>query len=201
MSFHLLTAQTLTQADRIQYTAGTTETNIPAYAFIPANAMPSADSASNRDGCVEIHWRLHAFSNTTVGTNADTVTFKLYAGPTPGNTATATAMWTAPAAFTIPRDAVQGCIFEFVAHAQRCPSTTIYAYTKAEWTYTPSSTIDADTTQTWTWNPGAQSASLIGLRDGPFYLWLTATFGSNLASGTFDAKTTVVKAYGLQIPE
>ena len=55
--------------------------------------------------------------------------------------------------------------------------------------------------QVWMWDPAGQGNNLIGLRDGPYYLWLAATFSSNLASGTFDAKTTVVKAYGLRIQD
>lgn len=207
MSFHLLTAQTLTQADRIDMTAGTTETNIPAYAFIPQNAMNSADSSSTRDACVEIHWRFWAFCYTasaTGGSNTDTVTLRLYAGPTPGDTGTATAMWSTPPAFVIDRTAgtLQAVTFELDAVSQRCPSTTIYGYHRCEFTYSPNTTIGSPVVQNWSWTPGVQSATAIGLRDGPYYLWLTAQFSSNLTgSSFFDVRSTVVKAYGLQIPE
>lgn len=198
---HLLCAQTLTQADRHADNAGTTEFVIPAYAFIPKNAMPQADSQTSRDRAAMIDWTLHGFSNVVAGGAGDTITFKLYAGATPGDTGTATSMWAAPPTFTIPRNARQAFRFNFQAIAQRTPSTTIYSYTVAEFWASPSSTVNAAVQSTWTWDPASQGNSLIGLRDGPYYLWLTATFSANSGTGTVytDYKTTVVLGYGLNI--
>lgn len=208
MTFHLLAAQTLTQTDRLSMLTATTETVIPVAAFIPANSMPSADSQSTRDAAAQIDWDLRAFMNTASGTggaNTDTCTFRLYAGAIPLDTASATNMWpNNPPTFVIDRTAgtVQAVQLQISVVAQRVPSTVIYGYAKATCDVSPNSTVVSTGVQRWSWNPLTQSDSLIGLRDGPYYLWLTTQWNSNLAvSGFFDAKTTVVKAYGLRIQD
>lgn len=204
---HLLTAQSLTAGDRHSMLTATTETNIPAYAFIPANSMPVGDSTTAREPCVEIHWRFWAFMNTAAGTgglNTDTVTLRLYCGPTPGDIGTATAMWTTPPAFVLDRTAgtLQAVTFDLSAVTQRTPSTTIYGYHRAQFTASPNATIGSPVLQNWSWVPGAQADTLIGLRDAPYYMWLTSQFNSNLAvGGFFDVRSTVVKAYGLRIQD
>lgn len=208
MSFHLLACQTLTQADRLSMLTAATETVIPVAAFFPANALPSADSSSTRASSALIEWDLRAFMNTSTGTggaNTDTCTFRLYAGATPLDTATATNMWpNNPPTFVIDRTAgtLQSVALNISAVIQRVPSTALYAYTKVTCDVSPNSTVDSGARQRWSWNPLTQSDSLFGLRDGPFYMWLTTQWNANLAvSGFFDAKSTVVRAYGLNIPE
>lgn len=272
--FKLLCAQTLTQTDRINMTASATETVIPAYAWIPPNAIPSLDSQTSRERCAEIHWTLHGFSNCTAGGATDQITINLYCGATPGSGGTA--MWTHPPTFTLPRNALKGFTFNFRSLFQRAPTTTIYGYTEAEFMYSPEGTnlvssatttftattgVDtatwvltpitagmiattsdfytgritgvndgtdtitvaawikdgvagtpaansvitisniAATQQRWAWDPTSQARSLIGLRDGGYYMWLTVVFSSTAASGTFDCKSTIVKGYGLTITE
>lgn len=199
--FKLLCAQALTQADRQADNALTTEYVIPAYAWIPPNAIPSLDSQTSRERAAMIDWTLHGFSNRTAGTAGATVTFQLYCGATPGSGGTA--MWAVPPTFVLPGNARQAFRFHFEAIAQRAPTTTIYAYTVSEFWASPSATVNAAVQSTWTWDPASQSGSLIGLRDGGYYMWLTATGSENTGTGTVfvDYKTTIVKGYGLTITE